>query len=111
MVCWTDHLISFYEPKIYYMTDLDFFSAIRMDEKDLIDFMSLRGSNVFEFKGVNNRRVSMSRGGSLHKWLISALEELAFISKKQKKTVYLVDVDKMVQEETGKYYNRTNKRK
>lgn len=93
------------------MIDLDFYSAIKIDEKDLIDFLSLKGDNIFEFKGVNKRKISMYRGSSLHRWLINALNELAFISKKQKKTVYLVDVDNMVQEATGKYYNRTKKQR
>lgn len=88
------------------MINLDFYSSIKMEEDAIINLVSVKGDPILEFKGVNKRKVSMSRGGALHRWLIYAFNEMAIISKRDKKTVYLVDVDNMIQEETNKYYNR-----
>lgn len=92
------------------MVDLNFYSAIKMDEKDVLDFISLKGNGigrqVFEFRGTNNQRIAMVRGGALHKWLVSAFNELAYFSKKANKVVYLVDVDEMIKKETRLYYDR-----
>lgn len=90
------------------MVDLDFYSAIKMDDKSILDFMSLKGNGiggqVFEFNGTNGKKVSMVRGGALHKWLLDAFNELAFVSKTSGKVVYLIDVEAMVREECRKFY-------
>lgn len=97
------------------MVDLDFYSQIKMDEKSIIDFISLKGNGiggqVFEFSGTNGRKVSMMRGGDLHRWLVEALNDLAFVAKTTKKVVYLIDVESMVQEECRKFYDRKKRTK
>lgn len=91
--------------------DLDRYEMIKMSEKDIINFISAyEGDEVFEFKGTNGQKMSMYRGSKLHLWLIEAFNELADIARKQKRPVYLIELDSMIQEESKKYYERKIKK-